>query len=241
MIGLLGGTFNPVHWGHVRLALNIRKILGLERVELVPCAVPPHKPPTDLLPYALRLELLQAVLDALPEGHGLSVSTLESSLPGPSYTWNLLTAWASQNGQIPLFILGDEDFAGIDKWYRGLELPAITDLAVIGRSCMKSAATRDQSEPEGRGNALFVHTVARFWPEATIHEDGTGRNVTELVPDRTCRFVPVPPVDVSASQVRALWKQGQSVQALVPPAVMRVLQEHGDAVSSCWQPVTGNK
>lgn len=65
-IGLLGGSFNPVHIGHVRLAVEIAETLRPQRLDLVPCAIPPHKPHRSLLPFDLRYEMLTAATRAFP-------------------------------------------------------------------------------------------------------------------------------------------------------------------------------
>ena len=89
-MGLLGGTFNPVHAGHIRHALEVGEALNLERVLLTPAAVPPHKAAAGLLPFALRVELARA---AARGASRLGVNTLEGELDGPSYTFVSLRAW----------------------------------------------------------------------------------------------------------------------------------------------------
>ena len=94
-IGILGGTFNPVHIGHLRLATAVAEALRLKHVDLMPCAVPPHKADSGLLSFEMRVSLLQGALEtppnAAPSDARLQVSTLEGELPHPSYTWNLIT------------------------------------------------------------------------------------------------------------------------------------------------------
>ncbi|MDR2727132.1 MAG: nicotinate-nicotinamide nucleotide adenylyltransferase, partial [Deltaproteobacteria bacterium] len=131
-VGILGGTFNPVHVGHLRLAIEAAERLNLDRVVLMPAHTPPHKDRADLLPFALRVELLQAAVEHSPI---LSVTELEAELPPPSYTWNSLAAWKSRRpDDLGVFILGAEDFANLNTWHRGLELPTLMDLAVMARA-----------------------------------------------------------------------------------------------------------
>ena len=100
-IGILGGTFNPVHIGHLRLATAVAEALRLKHVDLMPCAVPPHKADSGLLSFEMRVSLLQGALEtppnAAPSDARLQVSTLEGELPHPSYTWNLITEWRKRH------------------------------------------------------------------------------------------------------------------------------------------------
>lgn len=103
-MGLLGGTFNPVHAGHIRHALEVGEALNLERVLLTPAAVPPHKAAAGLLPFALRVELARA---AARGASRLGVNTLEGELDGPSYTFVSLRAWRERHpGVTPFFLMG---------------------------------------------------------------------------------------------------------------------------------------
>lgn len=207
-VGILGGTFNPVHVGHLRLALEAREALGLRQVELMPCAQPPHKPGTGLLDYDLRLRLLHAATDGVV---GLAVSDLEGHLPGPSYTWNLVRAWHARTGEPPLFLLGDEDFACLDSWRNGLDIPRHTDLVVVPRS--------------GTDTALFQATLKRLWPHSALETLPAGCLMASLAAGRLCLFLPLRRLEISASQIREAWLAGKDPRFLVPDAVARILRE----------------
>ena len=118
-MGILGGTFNPVHNGHVRHAIEVAEALGLERVLLMPCATPPHKESAGLLPFDIRVELLRAAVRDIPF---LGVETLEGELEGPSYTWRTLREWGRRHAgeALPSFMMGAEAFAAPDTWKHGL-------------------------------------------------------------------------------------------------------------------------
>lgn len=152
-VGLLGGTFNPVHAGHIRHALEVGEALNLERVLLTPAAVPPHKAAAGLLPFALRVELARA---AARGASRLGVNTLEGELDGPSYTFVSLRAWRERHpGVTPFFLMGVEDFAALRSWHRGLELPGLARLVVVpgpdriaGFSTPRWNATGREPRPE---------------------------------------------------------------------------------------------
>ena len=169
-IGVLGGTFNPVHGAHVRHAVEVGERLGLDRVLLMPNSVPPHKAARGLLPFELRVELLRAAAKGIPL---LEVCTLEGELHGPSYTWRSMDEFrrrgvVSRPDELYL-MLGVEDFAQLDTWKRGLELPAFANLVIVPR--------------EGAGRRLFEAAGARFWPR--IWNAGQNRK-RETIRGRTC-------------------------------------------------------
>lgn len=125
-IGIFGGSFNPVHIGHLRFVIEVKERLGLDRVDLVPCANPPHKPSSDLLPFDLRFQMLA---DACRELDGIEVNDIESHLEGPSYTHRTLEEYRRREPDArPMFILGTLDLLTLPSWHRG---PELTDIASI--------------------------------------------------------------------------------------------------------------
>ena len=149
---LFGGSFNPPHVGHLRLAIEMAETLRplADSVELMPCAAPPHKVVSGLLPFDLRAAMVEACLDGLP---GLSCNRMEAGRPGLSYTWDTLQACREETPERPLFfILGNPDYALLPHWHRGLELPELCQLVVV---------------PRGEGSEKnFLAATESMWPGA---------------------------------------------------------------------------
>jgi nicotinate-nucleotide adenylyltransferase len=128
-IGLLGGTFNPVHLGHLLLAETAREQLRLDRVLFVPSRVPPHKRTPDLLPAALRLGLVRL---AIRGHHAFAASGLELSRPGVSYTIDTVRALKRRWPRATLVLLVGADLLRV-RWVAWEELRRLCTLAVASR------------------------------------------------------------------------------------------------------------
>ncbi len=224
-LGVLGGSFNPVHRGHAQLALHAWSILGLARIDFVPCARPPHKPTSALLPFERRVELLRLVAAELAElGVHATVNELEAKRPQPSYTFDTLTAYARERSPVGLcFLLGAPDLLALPEWRRGLELLDMANFAAAprdGLSCAQIGAfvarrlgRRAIPEPPCPG-------VARRW---RISPGGT-----------SVLCLDVPPVDMSSSAVRLAWRNGESLNALLPPSVVERLGQWPESAFAPW-------
>ena len=219
---ILGGSFNPPHVGHLRLAIEAAEALAplVNGVDLVPCAVPPHKTMTDMLPFDLRARMVEASITDLPF---LRCNRLEGQRQGPSYTWDTLLAYREAEPQTELyFILGSPDFALLPTWHRGLELPGLCNFVVVPR--------------DGQTARDVIATAQRLWPEA--------RELPPLVGDGPCmalpggglaHFLPLPWLDVSASRLRSLWLAGRRVDFLLPRAAFEIMKQNEKTVQAHWR------
>lgn len=217
-VGIFGGTFNPVHIGHLRAGIEVAEALGLDGVELVPAARPPHKRGNGLLDFSLRLALCRLAVAGLD---GFSVNAMEAERPGPSYTCDTLAELRRTRPGVELtFILGMGDLLCLGQWKDGYDLGRLASLAVHARA--------------GLGLSTFTDCLR-------VHGPVMGANPTDdpavwaLGGGRTISFVPVARLDISASEIRDRWSRGARLDYLVPQAVLRELVAHEADLAVAWR------
>ncbi|KAB1443257.1 nicotinate (nicotinamide) nucleotide adenylyltransferase [Pseudodesulfovibrio senegalensis] len=212
-IGLLGGSFNPVHIGHVRMAIEVREALELDRVELVPVRHPPHKTEEGLLPFDLRMDLCGAAIEGVA---GLGSNPIEDRRPGPSFTCDTLTCYREEQPESELvFIMGAATFLELESWRRGLELPELSSLAVVNRW---TAAEK------------VAETIAGRWPDAVPENEGVWR----FPSGHAVHLIEIPRLDVKAAMLRERWLQRRDISFLVPRFVREMLEDRSDEVARYW-------
>lgn len=204
-LGIFGGTFHPVHLGHLRAAEEVREALGLARVLFVPAKLPPHKDARAVAPPEVRLDLVRRAVEGNP---AFGVSDLELRRAGPSYSVDTLRDFRERLAPEDRlwFLVGSDAFREIHTWYRYPEIFALADLAVMSRP---PQAAPPAPPPGLEGELTPV-------PGGLRHRSG-----------REVRFVPVTLLDVSATAIRRALVQGRSVRYLVPEAVRGELERLG--------------
>jgi nicotinate-nucleotide adenylyltransferase len=201
-IGILGGTFDPVHYGHLRPAIDVAQTLGLDHVRLIPSAQPPHRD-APLANAKQRATLLELAVKAAPE---LEVDTRELSREGPSYTIDTLRSLRDDFPEHPLYLLlGTDAFLGLSKWYQWEDLLNYANIAVMQR-------------PE---EALSVPATMQGWFD-THYTDSIEPSLNGKI-----LALPVTQLAISATQIRALFEQGQSPQYLLPDSVIQLIEMLG--------------
>ena len=212
-VGILGGSFNPVHNGHLRMAIEAREALGLSRVDLLPAKVPPHKGESGLLDFELRLSLLRAAVQGV---EGLGVCALEGEMPVPSYSYATLARLRELSpASTFVFVLGSTDFMTLPHWHRGLDLPLVTDMAVVDRLGLGQEAVDD---------FLDAH-----WDWSV---DGPG--IRRIAGGRRIVIAPMARLDISASMVREKFCAGLEISGLVPEAVRGRMLADSHLFTDCW-------
>jgi len=200
-IALLGGTFDPVHHGHLRLADDVRRALGLREVRLVPSAHPPHRDPARAS-AADRLAMLELAAHDLP---GLVADDREIARGGRSYTVETLAALRREHPEAPLVLLvGADAFRGLPAWHRWRELFDLAHIVVVPRP----GAELDDLPP-----ALAGEWQARRTADAQALRDR---------PAGSIYVQPVAPHAISSTQIRNALAQGdvRSIEALLPAPVL---------------------
>jgi nicotinate-nucleotide adenylyltransferase len=215
-IGILGGSFNPVHAGHMRMAVEAREAAGLDRVLLMPAGEPPHKPAEGMLPFAHRLRLVELSVRGV---NGLSASGMEGTRGGPSYTYDTLALYREKNpGDELTFIMGSESFMALPKWNRGLEIPNLCSLAVV----LRQGVRREEA-------AAFA---LQAWPGTEQLAPGRFR-----FPSGTLlTTVEMPPLDICSTDIRQRWRERRCLAMLVPQAAEEILERGGSAYDQAWGP-----
>lgn len=209
-IGLLGGTFDPIHFGHLAAAGGARRALALDRVLLLPSHVPPHRvQPLVSVPHRFAMVAL-----AVDGEDGLVASDLELAAPGPSFTSATLCrlhALGHRPSQL-FFIVGADAFAEIATWR---DYPRFLDDAhfvVVDRA--------------GRSASSVQSAVPALGARMVPVEADAGLAVGDEGPTRIF-LVDVPTPDVSSTAIRARCAAGQPLAGLVPDAVARHIHRHG--------------
>lgn len=204
MIGILGGTFDPIHFGHLRTALELHQALGLEAVRLLPCGLPPHRG----RPQASPEQRLAMVEVAVAGQSGLLVDRRELERPGPSYMVDTLISLREDLGKRPLgLILGMDAFLGLPSWHHWERIPELTHLLVVTRP--------GAPEPDAGPMQTLLRVRETADPEA-LHGRPAGLALRQQVTR----------LDISSTAIRGLIAAGRSPRFLLPDAVLALIETH---------------
>lgn len=218
-VGILGGSFNPIHSGHLRMAVEVLERLEMDRVDIVPAGVPPHKPARGMLPFELRYQLAQKAVQGIA---GLRVDPMEGRRDGPSYTSDTVAAYAEMNPDDEhYFILGTGTFMELPSWHRGLELPERVSMVVVNRGRVKLEDVEEY--------------IAGHWPGAVWEEQALGEAVWAFPSETRLHYLEIPRLDIKASDIRKRWRAGRNLALLVPASVEEALRAGGAEYDVAWR------
>jgi nicotinate-nucleotide adenylyltransferase len=211
-IGVFGGTFNPIHVCHLRIAARVRELVGLDRVIFVPASIPPHKA-VDLAPAIHRLEMVRLAVAGWP---GFEVDDLELTRKGPSYSADTMETFRDRYPDADrYFLVGIEMFRTLSTWRDPHRLVAACRLLVIGRQ-----------------GAPFVDLFDTPWlgvvsRDALLRLDAdAGEAVLDPGPHAPVCLVKPSPCDVSSTQIRQDLAAGRSVKKVLPAPVQSYILQN---------------
>ncbi len=196
-VGLCGGSFDPIHHGHLVSARSIAERHRLDRLVLIPSARPPHKQGIALTDPLHRLAMARLAV----EGDGFfEVSDMEMRRAGPSYTFDTVTEFRKKLGPSDelFWIIGADTLPELPTWYRIAELVSLVRIVT---------ATRPGWQP----------------PDTEVLSRAIG---IDRAQELLANCLPTPPIDVSATDIRARVKAGLSIEHLVPTAVASYIEAH---------------
>jgi nicotinate-nucleotide adenylyltransferase len=205
LIAILGGTFDPIHYGHLRLAADVRAALALAEVRLVPAGVPPHRPP----PLASAEHRFAMTVLGCAEFAGLAADRVEIDRPGPSYTAATLEALHARRPDLPLaLIIGGDAFAGLAQWWHWERLFALAHFIVVERP---GAPPIEQA----LADPVLGEWQRRLTGDASQLEHSPAGSIVRVA---------VAPQPIAAREIRAELAQGavgrERVRGLLPASVL---------------------
>lgn len=207
-VGLFGGTFNPIHFGHLRGAEEVREAFALEEIIFIPASIPPHKVSEKVVEARYRLEMVRL---AISENPFFTLSDIEMRRPGKSYSIDTIRYFNENYLWNLYFILGSDAFVEIETWKEYQTLFTLCDFIVMVRpgvppdslTSRLPTSLRDHFRPEGdHGRWLHTSGHSLFFKEITF-------------------------LDISSTKIRENIAQGKSVRYLLPPRVESYIKECG--------------
>ena len=216
-IGLLGGTFNPIHLGHLRAAVEVKEGFSLDEIYLIPCAIPPHKKSGHVAGAAERYEMARITTLNTP---GFSASDVELNRSGPSYTIDTVLYFKSvlpKDTEL-YFILGLDAFLEIDTWKSYMDLFPLIPFIILMRPYA------GQIDPELRQQKIENFIKSRISAGYKYDSSQSGFIHLEMEP---LFLFNVTPLEISSSAIRSLIKKGRSIRFLVPDEVINLIKTKG--------------
>jgi nicotinate-nucleotide adenylyltransferase len=207
LIGLLGGTFNPIHYGHLRAALELAEALNFSELRFIPAANPPHKPAPEVSAghRAAMVEL------AITNNPLFKLDTRELARTGASYTFDTLVSLREELGQeVSLcWVMGSDAFVKLNTWHRWKELLNHCHIILVQR-------------PNVENQPNLADELATFL------QDNYTENMDDLS-EKSVGYIhmqAITPLDISATKIREALKTGQSARYLMPYNVIEYIKTH---------------
>jgi nicotinate-nucleotide adenylyltransferase len=209
-LGLLGGTFDPIHVGHLRCAEEIRESLALDQVLFIPASRPPHKNDAEITPFQHREQMIRI---AISGNRSLAVSDMENRREGKSYSVDTVAQLLSEHSDKPeiYFIIGQDAFQLIRTWKDWERLLLLCNFVVMTRPGCKKENLPDILPADYAGRFIFDENIGGY-------RGPTGQGIY---------FRQVSLLAISSSDIREKIRTGKSARYLVPGAVLSYIAEKG--------------
>jgi nicotinate-nucleotide adenylyltransferase len=207
VIGILGGTFDPIHCGHLRLAQEVAQTLALTQVRFIPGGTPPHRAPPQT-PAAARVAMVKL---AIADNPLFVLDERETRRAGLSYSFDTLAELRAELGaaQPLVLIMGADAFLGFGKWHRWRDIFALAHIAVAHR-------------PGTDLDAISDATLAREFAQRRVAD----AQAVQHAPAGAIAVVPITALDISATAIRAALRGGRSARYLAPPGVLAYMEHN---------------
>ena len=206
-IGVMGGTFDPIHFGHLRLAEEMAEAIGLERVLFIPAGQPPHRG----VPHTASLHRLEMARRAIAGNPRFAVDAREVQRPRPSYTVDTLADLRAELGDDqPLWLLlGADAFLDLPSWHEWRRLFELANVAVAERPGVRLMQSDAMQEP----------LKSEVMPRRVADAAAAG-------PSGLVLLRPMTPLEISATAIRDTLARHGSARYLLPDAVLDYIHEH---------------
>lgn len=205
-VGIFGGSFNPIHYGHLLVADEVRECLGLHRMLFVPAAVPPHKSPRGMAPAPHRCQMVRLAVAGNP---AFAVCDLELRRPGPSYTVDTLEELRAAASDELYLVLGSETFLDLLSWRDAPRIARLARLVVVPRT----GSDFDAEHPQAQ-KVLREIGASAFVPAA------------DPAPAEGVLLARVTSLPIAASELRRRARDGRSLAYRMPEAVIDYIRTH---------------
>lgn len=216
-IGIFGGTFNPVHLGHIRAADEVTKAFELDKCYLVPSALPPHKDPSGIADPLDRLEMLHMAVENHPL---LKVSDVELQRSGLSYTIDTVRYFTGRWEPAPeiFLVMGVDAFLEIETWKSSVELFELVPLVVVSRPGAHRQKSNSIVQAIERKLQSHISEDYRYSSKGALFRHGNYKPVYIAV---------IRALDISSTLVRERAATGKRLEGIVPDRVNQYIHEKG--------------
>jgi nicotinate-nucleotide adenylyltransferase len=206
-LGILGGTFDPIHFGHLRLAQEVADALSLSEVRFIPGGTPPHR----AAPHSSAQHRVAMVRLAIEDNPLFVLDERETRRDGPSYTFDTLAALRAELGaaQPLVLIMGADAFTAFNRWHRWRDIFALAHIAVAHRP-----------------GAALMQINDTALQQAFLQRRTDNGEAVHRAPAGCVIEVPITALDISATAIRGLLQARRSARYLMPPAVLEYIEHN---------------